>query len=272
MSASIVVCVLLAICICTIHLVLGIWLGRLLAEKEQKDLPDIEQLTAQLRTRLVDVTSLAHQARALSAECSSAQPKLPASIVLQAASVADGSAALQNSMESMTHLLPPRSEQPQLPGSQPPEQAASQRPDDRRFDATPKARFRYEAWQQVAPLNGGELPDPSQFEAVQCRDLSREGFSFFTGELPAAETLVVAMGSPPNLRFFTARVVSSPPASRQGKVGYQIECEFVSKLDRAYEWDQQQGRIIASSAGRQSKGGRNEPLRPAQPSAPQCNA
>jgi hypothetical protein len=236
-----------AICICTIHLVLGIWLGQNLVEKGQVDLPQMEQITNQLRERLADVVCLTSQTRALSEECSNANPKLPANIVLQAGSVARESSLLQKNMEKMTHVLPQRNEK--TAAWEPAQAVDAIGPrEPGRSDITRVARFRYEVWQHVAPITDGQLPAPSEFESVECRDLSREGFSFFAEELPVAELLVVAMGSPPNLRFFTARVIGSPPASRHGKVGYQIECGFVSKLTQVYQWDQNQGRIIAASA------------------------
>lgn len=247
MSAWIAVFVIVAICICTIHLVLGIWLGQNLVEKGQVALPQMEQITDQLRERLADIVCLTSQARALSEECSNANPKLPANIVLQAGSVARDSSLLQKNMEKMTRALPQRNETTAALESAQAVDATGPR-EPVRFDTTRVTRFRYEVWQHVAPIMDGQLPAPSEFESVECRDLSREGFSFSAEELPATELLVVAMGSPPDLRFFTARVIASPPASRHGEVGYQIECEFVNKLTQVYQWDQSQGRIIAGSA------------------------
>jgi hypothetical protein len=94
----------------------------------------------------------------------------------------------------------------------------------------------------------GRLPSASEFEAVQCRDLSRAGFSFFTQKVPNADMLIAAMGTPPDLRFVSARVTDSPPVTRHGKVGYQIECVFVSKLAETYQWDEVDERIIAASS------------------------
>ena len=56
------------------------------------------------------------------------------------------------------------------------------------------------------------------------------------GELPAhSQMLVAALGNPPSLRLFVAKVTRSPLASRDGKAGYQIECDLVGKLSQAYE-------------------------------------
>ena len=149
----------------------------------------------------------------------------------------------------MSRLRSPQSEHSQSRDVPQPEQTASG------SEAARLARFRYEAWQHVAPMYDDELPAASQFEAVQCGDLSREGFSYVAEQLPTAQMLVVAMGNPPNLRFFSARVVSSPTASRCGKVGYQIECEFVSKLTEEYQWNPEEERITtASSLGSEQEG------------------
>ena len=217
--------------------------------------PEIEQLTAQLRERLAEVINLTTQARALSDDCFNVGQELPTGIVLQAESIARESTLLQRNMESMTHFHSQRGENsaPSAPRSTP---ARSRQEPDHGSETTPATKFRYEAWQHVAPMHDGELPFADDFEAVECRDLSRAGFSFFTEDLPTADMLVVAMGTPPDLRFFTARVAGSPTASRNGKVGYQIECEFVSKLTEVYQWDEGEERITAASPmGDQAQGG-----------------
>jgi hypothetical protein len=255
MSTSVVAYILVAIGICTIHLFIGYLLGQHTAGKAQAAavdkvvvaVPQIEQLTTQLQERLAEVISLASEARALSEDCSSPDLKLPAYIVYQANSLARGSSLLRKNMEFMTHVHSQRGETSEASarGLAP---AQVQQEPDHGSDSTRPARFRYEAWQHVAPMQNGELPSASEFEAVQCRDLSRAGFSFFTEDLPNADMLVVAMGTPPDLRFFTAKVAGSPTASRHGKVGYQIECEFVSKLAETYQWDEVDERIIAASS------------------------
>jgi hypothetical protein len=246
MSASIFVGVLVAIAICTIHLFLGVWIGaKLAASKELAALPQIDLVTAQLRERLADVVSLANQARVLSDDCSRTEPKLPPHITIHAESVAQESALWQKSMESMAHQVLP--ELAPAEALQTIESAASSEPPGPEIDAPSAARFRYEVWQHVAPMLGGELPAPDQFEAVHCRDLSRKGFSYFSDDHPDAPMLVAALGNPPSLRFFVAKVTRSPIASRDGKVGYQIECEFVSKLAEAYEWDANLGFVFSSS-------------------------
>ena len=248
------VCLLVGIFVCTIHLFLGYCLGQR-AEKKQAAhavnepvaFPQMEQIITQLRERLADVDGLASQARALSEECSRAEPKLPTHIMLRVDSLAQSSSLLQENMATMPRLLPRCIDNAGSSPTPQPMHDPSQREPVRGFDSPNMARFRYEVWQHVAPMHDGALPDARLFESVQCRDLSREGFSYFAVDLPAAEMVVVAMGSTPNLRFFAARVVSSPAASTDGKVGYQIECEFVRKLADVYEWDDEEGRIVAAS-------------------------
>ncbi len=68
--------------------------------------------------------------------------------------------------------------------------------------------------QRVASWDGTRFPDAEQFIPVECRDLTRSGFSFlFPGE-PRFATLVVEFGVPPHALYVAAHVVRTVPVVR----------------------------------------------------------
>lgn len=60
--------------------------------------------------------------------------------------------------------------------------------------------------QRIAPRSGRGLPGESEFVEVACHDLSRGGFSFFLASRPDFDSLVVALGSPPETIYMAAEV------------------------------------------------------------------
>ncbi len=74
---------------------------------------------------------------------------------------------------------------------------------DRRTDK----RQGFSATQWIAPRTGPELPGESEFIAIECRDLSSSGFSFFLPNRPDFDLLVAAFGTPPEVTYLAARVV-----------------------------------------------------------------
>lgn len=60
--------------------------------------------------------------------------------------------------------------------------------------------------QRIAPRRRAGVPDESEFVEVPCHDLSREGFSFFLSSPPDFDSLVVALGSPPETIYMAAEV------------------------------------------------------------------
>ena len=56
-------------------------------------------------------------------------------------------------------------------------------------------------------MNDQQLPGPGGFFEVEFWDISACGFSFFIDQLPKFDTLVAALGRPPALSHFSARVM-----------------------------------------------------------------
>ncbi len=92
------------------------------------------------------------------------------------------------------------------------------------------ARRDYRYRQRMAPMNGNTLPAASEFVEVDCWDISAGGVSFFVDRLPNFETLVVALGRPPALSYFSARVMRVARVEENGTARYLIGCTFLGRV------------------------------------------
>ena len=61
--------------------------------------------------------------------------------------------------------------------------------------------------QRVAPYDGSNLPQPTNYVDVHCHDLSRGGFSYLSAIRPASTNLIAAFGIPPDITCMEARIV-----------------------------------------------------------------
>jgi hypothetical protein len=77
--------------------------------------------------------------------------------------------------------------------------------------------------QRIAPLVGTGLPGPEAYRDVRCFDLSASGFSYLSPTPPEGSSLVVALGSQPNLTYLTAEVAHITPLTLVG-------CRFTGRL------------------------------------------
>jgi hypothetical protein len=91
-------------------------------------------------------------------------------------------------------------------------------------------RLGYGFRQQIAPIYGGVLPQKKDFRYVQCHDISRGGFSFYINEAPDYEDLVIALGSPPQLNYLTARVTRAGKEQRESGSVCVVGCRFTGRL------------------------------------------
>ena len=67
-------------------------------------------------------------------------------------------------------------------------------------------RLPYRNIQQIAPLRGETMPDSGDFFEVGCFDLTTRGLSFFMGDTPDFNELVVAFESPEKTVYVRAEV------------------------------------------------------------------
>lgn len=256
MSAAFLCYLLVAIAMCTMHLCLGIWVGCAVESRRQQSIvPKVDRAISKCHSQLSQTIALLKDARELGEACAADRTELPPRIVTSAEALAHSAASLHTGMESIDRLMTSL------------RRKGAKRVAARRTAAVPAGRakangtagatagsastekFRYEVWQYVAPLEAEAWPSPELFERVLCRDLSSSGFSFFCERLPSYQTLIVALGNPPELRFFVAQVTNSPAVSVHGKGGHLISCEFTRKLSGVYAWDNDPGGIALIPAG-----------------------
>ncbi len=83
---------------------------------------------------------------------------------------------------------------------------------DQGLERRGEKRHMYRTTQRIAPADGSKFPDDGEFVPIQCRDLTRNGFSFLTAEEPRYRTLVVEFGLPPDVIYVAARVMRCVPA------------------------------------------------------------
>ncbi len=95
---------------------------------------------------------------------------------------------------------------------------------------SPRREYPYR--QIVAPVVDGRLPSRNHFFAVQCKDISASGFAFLLDFLPDFETLVAALGRPPALSYFTARVMRVAQLEYDGSTRYLVGCRFLTRLSQ----------------------------------------
>jgi hypothetical protein len=83
--------------------------------------------------------------------------------------------------------------------------------------------------QCLAPMFTGEMPTPEMFREVRCQDLSSQGFSFRTPEIPDYQQLIVAFGKHGNLIYLTAEIVHITPITSEGRDMYLVGCRYIGR-------------------------------------------
>jgi len=97
-------------------------------------------------------------------------------------------------------------------------------------------RHQYPYCQKIAPIYGDQMPDWNDFEEVQCGDLSGGGISIWMAEQPSFRELIVALGRPPAVAHFAARIVyvrevrHGCEVRRAGRWMYQVGCQFLRRV------------------------------------------
>ncbi|HUT10709.1 MAG TPA: GAF domain-containing protein [Thermoguttaceae bacterium] len=92
---------------------------------------------------------------------------------------------------------------------------------------SPRRTFQYR--QAIAPMYGDVLPSRKKFFTVVCDDISAGGLSFYMENPPEFEKLVVALGQPPSVSFFTAEVVRVIERELDGQPVHLIGCRFTGR-------------------------------------------
>ena len=79
-------------------------------------------------------------------------------------------------------------------------------------------------------MHNQQVPPPTAFFEVEFCDLSARGFSFFMEQLPKFDTLVAALGRPPAVAQFTARIKRVARMSYNGHTRYLVGCDFIERV------------------------------------------
>ncbi len=83
--------------------------------------------------------------------------------------------------------------------------------DDKGFERRSEKRHAYRTAQRIARWDGSKFPDENQFVPIQCRDLTRSGFSFLTPTEPRFSTIVAEFGVAPDVFYVAAQILRSVP-------------------------------------------------------------
>ncbi|HEX7450393.1 MAG TPA: GGDEF domain-containing protein [Pirellulales bacterium] len=98
------------------------------------------------------------------------------------------------------------------------------------------ARRPFPTHQYVAPYVNGILPALTEFYQVQCHDISPTGFSYLLAKPAENQAIVVALGSPPNVTYLTARVMHSTMTHSGGAPMFLIGCRFTGRVEPQGEY------------------------------------
>jgi PAS domain S-box-containing protein len=94
---------------------------------------------------------------------------------------------------------------------------------------SPRRAYRYR--QRIAPLTEERFPAPGGFFEVEFWDISACGFSFFMEQLPKFEMLIAALGCPPAVTHFTARVMRVSRMTQGDTTRYLVGCDFLDRVN-----------------------------------------
>jgi len=83
--------------------------------------------------------------------------------------------------------------------------------------------------QKIAPLVDDLRPAWEDFVAVRCGDVSAGGVSLLMDDPPGFEEFVIALGRPPSLTHFRARVVYVKRSPNRRGPRYHVGCRFLGR-------------------------------------------
>jgi len=94
-----------------------------------------------------------------------------------------------------------------------------------------RPRRSYPYSQSIAPIFEGKLPDRNAFTRIECNDIGAGGFSFLSSKPLDSDTLVVALGNPPDLTYLIAQIAHVTRVEQDGKHKYLIGCNYIGRAD-----------------------------------------
>jgi len=93
---------------------------------------------------------------------------------------------------------------------------------------SPRRSYHYR--QLIAPIRDGKLPSPEDFFHVTCEDISAGGISFYQDQAPDFKDLVVALGAPPHVTYFSAHITRVAQKERDGRDMNFVGCRFTGRV------------------------------------------
>jgi hypothetical protein len=94
-----------------------------------------------------------------------------------------------------------------------------------------KNRYPFALKQPLAVRQGEELPEPGDFELVQCHDISPSEVRYIVEDRPKDDDVVIGLGIPRPIKYLLARVEDYRSVYMYGRVGFLVTASFVETLD-----------------------------------------
>ena len=86
---------------------------------------------------------------------------------------------------------------------------------------------------RLAQFNGVTLPTVEDFRSFEGYDYSRDGFSYWSLEKPAAELVVIELSYRNRANYHEARIMHHTQATREGLTWHLVGCRFTKRIELA---------------------------------------
>jgi hypothetical protein len=93
-------------------------------------------------------------------------------------------------------------------------------------------RRRSDSQQRIAPFVDGLFPDADMFHAVDCEELSPQGFTFLVEERPLYDTVLLALGDAHDRSYTSATVKQCCNIGTDAAPMYRVTCQFTVPVDQ----------------------------------------
>jgi hypothetical protein len=89
----------------------------------------------------------------------------------------------------------------------------------------------YACKQKIYPIVANQLPTPDCLYEVRCNDISCGGISFLLEEKPTFTDWVVALGRPPAVTYFLAKLAHVQQITWEGRAQYKVGCRLIDRVN-----------------------------------------
>ena len=91
-------------------------------------------------------------------------------------------------------------------------------------------RYKFNLRQRMAPYNGKQMPSAAEFQEIHCRNLSREGLSFYSTTSPDWTEAIIELTIGGKTSLWIAKRTTTGPIADGLNAGYHIECKFMQRI------------------------------------------